>query len=115
MHRLLIVDDEPMLLQLLRRYLERQGYVVETCQTAEQAILVFDANPADYAMVVTDLTLPGANGADLIARLRTKNPALPALISSGYPYEPQLPGVEFLLKPFLPQMLAEHIARVLKY
>lgn len=114
MSRLLIVDDEPMLLQLLRRYLERQGYVVETCENAEQAIALFDADPGSFGMVVTDLTLPGANGAELIASLRTKNPSLPALISSGYPYEPQLPGVEFLQKPFLPPMLAEHIARVLK-
>jgi hypothetical protein len=36
------------------------------------------------------------------------------LIASGYPYEPQLKGVGFLLKPFLPQMLAEHIESVLK-
>lgn len=114
MLRLLIVDDEPMLLQLLRRYLERQGYLVETCESAEQAVALFDANPGSFGMVVTDLTLPGANGAELISRLRAKNPSLPGLIASGYPYEPQLPGVGFLLKPFLPQQLADHIASVWK-
>jgi DNA-binding NtrC family response regulator len=114
MSRLLIVDDEVMLLQLLRRYLERQGFQVETCATAEAALTVFEADPLAFSLVITDLTLPGANGAELIERMRDKNPALPALIASGYPYEPQLAGVEFLQKPFLPQMLAEHISRLLK-
>ena len=114
MIRLLIVDDEPTLLQLLRRYLERQGFAVEACGTAEQALAAFDADPNGYSMVITDLTLPGANGAELIEKLRVKNPVLPGIIASGYPYEPQLAGVGFLQKPFLPQMLAEQIASALK-
>jgi DNA-binding NtrC family response regulator len=114
MSRLLIVDDEPTLLQLLRRYLERQGYEVETYATAELALVAFDLDPNRFDLVITDLTLPGANGAQLIESMRAKNPKLPALIASGYPYVPQLKRVEFLQKPFLPQMLAEQIARVLK-
>ena len=114
MTRILIVDDEPTLLPLLRRYLERQGYEVETCVSAEQAIPIVDAENHGFSMVITDLTLPGANGAELIAHMRVKNPTLPALITSGYPYEPQLKGVGFLLKPFLPKMLVEHIAKALK-
>lgn len=112
MTRILIADDEPMLLQLLRRYLERQGYAVDTCASAEEALAAYEANRAD--LLVTDLTLPGINGEQLIARLRGKNPALPAIIASGYPHEPSLAGVQFLLKPFLPQMLAEQIAAALK-
>ena len=111
---LLLVDDEPTLLQLLRRYLERKGYTVETCDSAEAALVVFDADPQRFDMVITDLTLPGANGAQLIERMRAKNSTLPGLIASGYPYEPQMEGVGFLLKPFLPQMLVDHIDSVLK-
>jgi DNA-binding NtrC family response regulator len=114
MTRILIVDDELMLLQLLRRYLERQGYEVETCASAEQAIPLLDAINHGFSMVITDLTLPGASGAQLIAHMRVKNPKLPALITSGYPYEPQLKGVGFLLKPFLPKMLVDYIANTLK-
>ena len=55
---LLLVDDEPTLLQLLRRYLERKGYTVETCDSAEAALVVFDADPQRFDMVITDLTLP---------------------------------------------------------
>ncbi|MEO5926006.1 MAG: response regulator [Bryobacteraceae bacterium] len=114
MRRLLIVDDEPTLLQLLKRYLERQGYEVVTSATAEQALTVFEVDPQRFDMVITDLTLPGMNGAALLEKMREKNATIPALISSGYPYEPQLKGVGFLLKPFLPQMLLEQIAATLK-
>jgi DNA-binding NtrC family response regulator len=114
MPRLLIVDDEPTLLGLLRRYLERLGYDVDTCESAEQALPLFDADPSAFSMVIADLTLPGANGAELMERIRAKCPDLPGLIASGYPYVPQLKGVEFLQKPFLPQMLAEQIERMLK-
>lgn len=114
MPRILIVDDEPTLLQLLRRYLERQGYEVETCASAEQAMPILDAENHGFSMVITDLTLPGASGAEFLAHMRIKNPKLPGLITSGYPYEPQLKGVGFLLKPFLPTMLVEHISKALK-
>jgi len=114
MSRLLIVDDEPTLLQLLRRYLERQGYEVETCGSGEQALDLFDADPQRFDMVITDLTLPGLDGAQLLDRMRARHPELPGLIASGYPYEPSQKGVGFLLKPFLPQMLAEQISAALK-
>jgi FixJ family two-component response regulator len=64
-------------------------------------------------MVITDLTLPGADGPQLIEKLRAKKAGLPGLIASGYPYEPQMKGVGFLQKPFLPQMLAEEISKLL--
>ncbi len=114
MKRLLIVDDELTVLQLLKRYLERQGYEVETSSTAELALAGFEEDPHRYDMVITDLTLPGMNGAELLEKMRAKNTTIPALISSGYPYEPKLKGVGFLLKPFLPQMLADEIAAALK-
>jgi len=114
MSRILIVDDEPTLLQLLRRYLERQGYQVEAHESAESALASFQQDPAQFAMVVADLTLPGASGAELIEKLRAQNPTLPGLITSGYPYEPQLKGVGFLQKPFLPQLLVDAIAKTLK-
>jgi len=114
MSRLLLVDDERTLLNLLKRYLERQGHEVEICESAEQALAVFERDPQHFEMVITDLTLPGVSGAELVKRIRTKHSSLPALISSGYPYEPELANVGFLQKPFLPQMLADEIATRLK-
>ncbi|MEO8098633.1 MAG: response regulator [Acidobacteriota bacterium] len=114
MARLLIVDDEAPLLALLGRYLERHGYDVTLCATPAAAVELFSLAPAKFDMLITDLSLPGMNGEELIAELRRKNPKLPALIASGYPYEPQTQGVLFLQKPFLPQMLVELVEKALK-
>ena len=112
--RLLIVDDEEKLLDLLRRYLERRGFQVETCASAEAAWERFSKDPKEFSLVITDLTLPGMSGADLIERIRRRNPGLPALITSGYPYVPVLAGVTFLQKPFLPQMLVDAVQHALE-
>ena len=111
---LLIVDDEPKLLDLLSRYLGRLGYEVQTCGNAEEALARFQAEPERMAMVITDLSLPAVNGEDLIERMRQLRPGLPAIITSGYPYVPRAAGIGFLQKPFLPQMLAEAIEKALK-
>jgi len=114
MARLLIVDDEAPLLALLGRYLERRGYEVELHGTPEAALAAFTAEPAKFDMLVTDLSLPGMNGEELIGQVRRKNPKLPAVIASGYPYEPQAANVQFLQKPFLPQMLVDLLEKALK-
>lgn len=111
--RLLIVDDEATLRDLLRRYLERAGYEVEACGAAGEAIQKFAAAPDQYALVITDLTLDGMNGEEMLERMRELHPGVKGMIASGYPYRPRLPGVVFLQKPFLPQMLTEAVAKAL--
>ena len=109
--RLLIIDDEVALLDLLKRYLERLGYEVDIVSNAEDALVRFESDPQRYACVLTDLTLPRMNGEELLARMRLKNPKLKALISSGYPYEPKAKRTLFLQKPYLPKMLAQTIEK----
>lgn len=106
---LLLVDDEPALLELLKKYLERLGYQVDAYLTAEEALAQFDADPAHYALVLTDLTLPGLGGDAMLDRMRASRPALRAIISSGYPYIPRSKKTLFLQKPYVPKMLAEMI------
>jgi DNA-binding NtrC family response regulator len=113
MQRLLIIDDETTLLDLLRRYLERMGYEVEIFADPTEALISFEADPQRFAMVITDLTLPGMDGEEMIERMRKLHPKLPALISSGRPYEPRLPRTSFLQKPFLPKMLLEEVEKTL--
>ena len=111
--RILLVDDEAALTNLLKRYLERLGYQVDACGDAGTALAWAQGAPGRYALVIADLTLPDMNGAEMVEKLRQSNPRFPALITSGYPYEPSADGMEFLQKPFLPQMLAEAIERTL--
>ena len=110
---LLIVDDEPNLLDLLRRYLGRLGYEVVTCGNPQDALALFQATPDRFSLAITDLSLPALNGEELIERMRLIRPGLPAIITSGYPYQPRA-GVGFLQKPFLPKMLAEAVETALK-
>jgi DNA-binding NtrC family response regulator len=111
---LLIVDDEQTLLDLVERYLGRLGYQVEAYSDSRVALAQFQAAPDRYSMAITDLSLPGLSGEELIEQLRQIRPGLPAIITSGYHYEPRAAGVGFLQKPFLPQMLAEAVEKALK-
>ena len=111
---LLLVDDETALADLLKKYLERLGYQVDACVHPEAALALLNAHRERYQLLITDLTLPGMNGEELVERARERVPHLRAIISSGYPYQPRRAGVEFLQKPFLPKMLAETVERMLR-
>jgi two-component system cell cycle sensor histidine kinase/response regulator CckA len=110
--RLLLVDDEPGLLDLLKKYLERLGYEVDALTSPEEAIEAFGQDPRRYALVLTDLTLPGISGEQMLDRMRLREPKLRGIISSGYPYQPRSSLTGFLLKPYAPKMLAELIAEM---
>jgi CheY-like chemotaxis protein len=111
--RLLIVDDEAPVVELLRRYLERLGHSVDVAYTANEALRLVESSKK-YDLVVADLQLPDLNGQEMVRRMQSGNQNLEALISSGYP----LPAMssdrrKFIQKPFLPQELAERIAEIL--
>jgi two-component system cell cycle sensor histidine kinase/response regulator CckA len=112
--RILLVDDEAPLLDLLKRYLERLGYEVDSCLTPDEALALFETDPARYSLVLTDLTLPGMSGDAMLARMRERFPKVRAIVASGYPYEPRNKRTKALQKPFLPKMLAELIEESLK-
>jgi DNA-binding NtrC family response regulator len=105
--RILAVDDEPALLQLLEKYLKRLGYQVEACSGAREALERFAARPHHYTLLLVDLNMP-----DIDARVRV-------LLCSGYPFDPHMlpepmrDRVRFLQKPFAPKMLAQAIEELL--
>lgn len=111
--RLLLVEDEPGLLDLLKKYLERLGYRVDAHSTPEGALASFEQDPQGYALVITDLTMPGISGEQMLERMRARSPKLRAILTSGYPYEPRSRQVAFLQKPYIPKMLAEAIGKML--
>jgi CheY-like chemotaxis protein len=112
--RILLVDDEASLLDLLRRYLERLGYQVDSFSKPEEALAHFETDPARYDLVLTDLSLPVMRGDEMLARMRQRSPKLRAIVSSGYPYKSPVKRTKSLQKPFLPKMLAEQIEELLK-
>jgi DNA-binding NtrC family response regulator len=110
--RILLVDDEPPLLQLIDKYLQRLGFEVETHLKSLDALRNFEAAPDRYGMVIADLGLPDMPGDKLLTRMLEIRPDLRVLVCSGSPYFIQnLPPalqqqVAFLQKPFVPKMLA---------
>ena len=112
--RVLIVDDEEPLLQLIQRFVSHAGYEVDVCSSGADAWRVFSNEPARYSLVVLDLTLPDMPGEELARRMLEAGGAK-LLISSGYPIDIEgFPAAErsrigFLHKPFVPRMLLEAV------
>ena len=74
MPRILIIDDDDLIRQMLRDVLEREGYDVADASDGKQGLRVFMENPAD--MVVTDLVMPEKEGIEIIMELRRDFPEL---------------------------------------
>jgi DNA-binding NtrC family response regulator len=117
--RILVVEDEVSLVQLLEKYLRRLGYEVDAFSSSKEALEKFEAAPRSYDLVIADLGMPDIPGDTLLTRMLEIRPDLRILICSGSPfYLSSLPEalekqVAFLQKPFVPKMLAEAIARLL--
>ena len=117
--RILIVDDEPILLKMMNVYLGRLGFTVVTANTTEKAWAEVDAAPHAFALAVLDATMGGISMEDLAAHMLEANPMLCVIAASGYPVDTatlqsSAPGrVMFLHKPFSPEMLGSAIRRML--
>jgi DNA-binding NtrC family response regulator len=117
--RILIVDDEPSLLKMMRTYLERRGFSVSTSGTTAQASALFDTDPQGFSAAVLDASMEGLSMEELALKMLQANSQICVLAASGYPVdmkalEVAAPGrVAFLHKPFTPEMLAESVRRML--
>jgi CheY-like chemotaxis protein len=82
--RLLLVDDQPEMLRTNRRGLERLGYRVLACANSAEALARFEEAPADFALLLTDLNMPGMNGVELARAILRLRPELPVILTSGF-------------------------------
>ncbi len=80
--KVLVVDDEQQVRELLTRRLNRFSYDVVSTDSGENALEVLKYNPV--GVVVTDLNMPGINGLELITKAVEMNPAIQGIIISGY-------------------------------
>ena len=80
----LVVEDEPTVLMLARRTLERKGYKVLTAGLPEDAIELFRANKASIDLLLTDVMMPGMNGPEMARIIQQEAPELKCLYMSGY-------------------------------
>ena len=80
--RILVVDDDPFVAEMLAVILDADGYAVETAEDGEDALAKFAAAP-DTGLVISDMNMPGMTGLELIARIRTAKPGIPAILLTG--------------------------------
>jgi DNA-binding response OmpR family regulator len=112
--RILVVDDDPGIGQMLTKALARHGFEVDATTSADEALEKSEAKGYDAALV--DLVMPGRDGADLSQTLRRRFPGLPIGLLTGYTHSPLIPAVEksgmaVFKKPVLIQDLVEFLQR----
>jgi len=81
---LLLVDDEPEILELNQKALEKLGYWVTTCKSGEAALKMLTRNPKQFDMILTDMTMPGISGIELALEALKLNPEMPIILGTGY-------------------------------
>jgi CheY-like chemotaxis protein len=116
---LLVVDDEPLNRDLLRRTLKRDFEVVEA-EDAREAMLVLDAR-ADVALILCDQLMPGRSGTELAREVRALRPALPFVLMTGYDDDPEVTAARtngsvaaVIAKPWQVPALRGLLARLLR-
>jgi DNA-binding NtrC family response regulator len=117
--RILVVDDEIALANLIEKYLQRMGFEVEPVSDSRLALERFRAAKVPFHLVLADLTMPQLSGEELLRTILRSDPNVRAILCSGYamagsPLEQEYGSrIEFLQKPFFPKMLADAIGKLL--
>jgi len=79
---ILIADDEPDLLEILKEYLEEFNYKVDTCNNGEEALLLLESNK--YDLLLSDINMPKMKGFELLHRAKKKYPSLKTVLFTAY-------------------------------
>ncbi len=99
----LVVEDEPMLLDMLRRVLEHAGFRSTLARDADEAFAGLASRGSTFCAAYLDLTLSGVSGAQVLARRRAEHPTLPVVLSSGRDYRTIAPEVLAMATVLLPK------------
>lgn len=83
-HQLLLVDDDPVLLETLTDLLINEGFKVTTAESGEGAEHILGAAHPPFDLVLTDLVMPGKSGLDVLRKALEVNPSCTVLILSGF-------------------------------
>ena len=117
--RILLVDDEMLLVTLGKQMLESLGYEVTTRTGSIKALELFKARPDRFDLVITDMTMPHLPGDELALKIAEIRPDVPVILCTGFSHKitekkAKEMGIKaFLLKPILKGVLAETVRRVL--
>ena len=116
-HKILVVDDDPVVGKSFDRVLSGKGYAVITASSGQEALDKLEAEA--YDMVFTDIKMPGMSGLEMTERVKAKHPWMPVVIVTGYgspDYQTraEAAGVSsFLHKPLSPEMIESSAEKAL--
>ncbi len=116
---ILIVDDEPAILGLVKDILRPCGYLVNTAASGKEALVALQAHP--YDLVITDMIMPQMDGMELVQSLRLHYPETLVIVFTGYAsYHDAVQAVkvgafDYLPKPVQPEILRHAVERALDY
>jgi DNA-binding response OmpR family regulator len=115
--RVLVVDDEPIVRDVLSRYLSREGFEVETAADGQAALDLFEATRPE--LIVLDLMLPGIDGLEVLRRIRSRNGAAVIMLTARGEETDRVVGLElgaddYVAKPFSPREVVARVRAVLR-
>jgi len=116
---ILLVEDEPSILALGQKMLDKQGYKVLAATGPEEAIAIACEHSGKIDLLLTDVIMPGMNGEVLASRLTALRPELKCLYMSGYTanaiahHDILDEGINFLQKPFTAKSLGDKVKATL--
>jgi signal transduction histidine kinase len=117
--RLLVVEDEPGVLEVAAEALRLQGYTVLTAQSPAEALQLAQSHPEPIHLLITDVVMPVMSGRELAEYLMRLHPQMRVLYVSGYTENTIVhhgvleTGVHFLPKPYTPAQLIQKVREVL--
>jgi len=118
MAAILIVDDDDVIRDTLNELLSEK-YLCQTAETAEEALARLKADHFD--VVLTDISMPGLSGLELLGQVRQQYPNTPVIIISGISDQEHAQGLmklgafDYLLKPFRLEVVEKSVQRAIDY
>lgn len=118
-HKLLVVDDDPLVLASVSSLLKMWGYEALACDSARKAIEEFRTGGID--LLLTDVKMPGISGTELLGMVRDLDPDIPVILMTAYAeLETAIDAVrkgafDFILKPFKPEFLQHAVEKGIRF
>jgi CheY-like chemotaxis protein len=115
---ILIVDDEPAVLKVMKIVLEKSGFQVVLAGNGAEALEIFEQMRDQIRILITDMAMPGMNGLDLIRAIRNLNPAVHIVATTGMTTPDQMQAISdagvshVLSKPCSSHQLIELIRKL---
>jgi DNA-binding response OmpR family regulator len=107
---ILVVDDDPMLADVLVELFAEEGYCARHVHDGETALSEIERPPPD--LVVSDISIPGIDGVTLTREMRTRGMQVPVVLVSAVIRDVRVPGVTLLPKPFDLEDLLQTVSQI---